>query len=145
MRILLRFFLITIITSIPIYIASIPIKNINVDLNSKAILEGYLFKGGGGGTREIISPFGYMLRDTVWILKPQMNFEDKIILISSNNLPLESYVNKYVHVEGKIFDIPTEILGEARSIYAHYKIVADTIYVTDANKRPATVGKLNLK
>ncbi len=129
MRILLRFFVVTIIASISIYMTSTHIKNVMVDLSSKVILEGFLFKGGGGGTREIILPIGYMLRDTVWILKPQFNLDNKIILISSNNLPMENYVSKRIHVEGELFDIPTEIINEARSISSHYKIVADTIYV----------------
>ena len=129
MRILLRFFVGVIILSISIYMASTPIKDVNLNLNSKVILEGFLQRGGGGGTREIFFPIGYILKDTVWILKPQMNLDNKIILVSSNNLPMENYVNKYVHVEGELFDIPTEILGEARSIRDHSKIVADTIYV----------------
>ncbi len=57
-----------------------PIKSVNVDLNSKVILEGFLFEGGGGGTREFIFPIGYMLRDTFWILKPQFNLDNKIII-----------------------------------------------------------------
>ncbi len=42
---------------------------------------------------------------------------------------MENYVSKRIHVEGELFDIPTKIINETRSIYSHYKIVADTIYI----------------
>lgn len=129
MRILLSILAGFIIISFSNYINSTPIKDVNINYNSKVILEGILQRGDGGGTREMFDPIGYILRDPIWIVKPQFNLEDKIILISSYNLPMKNYVNKYVHVEGELFDIPTKKIGEVRFIYSHYKIDADTIYI----------------
>jgi hypothetical protein len=115
-----------IVTITSISVTSTPIKDYNTGINTKVIAEGVVTIFHGNGTREILNPSGYVIKDPVWIVPPPTRIS--IIYLRTNNNLLNNLVDKKVRVEGKYTRVPGTRSGEVNYTSGYDAINVDTIY-----------------